>query len=219
MEGSRGSASLRRREGGGQGKRAHSSRRTRHPEAPGPESSPGSRGPAAELAGGGRGRRRGAGPCGDRPAHHSPHAVAQVLIIVVKQLEGVDLRAQGDRVRGRCLGRALATQPTGPPPPSPRPGLPAAVPTPCPPAGGSPPPTPHRRRGQGARPNGPRDTSALPSRLPWQRPCTGMSAASLRPPGQAVPAGVPGGGGGGLTSVSGFRFLMMGFSRTDRWCW
>lgn len=25
--------------------------------------------------------------------------------------------------------------------------------------------------------------------------------------------------GGGLTSVSGLRFLMMGFSRTDRWCW
>lgn len=39
----------------------------------------------------------GLGPTETDWPHHSPHAVAQVLIIVVKQLKGVDLRVQGEQ--------------------------------------------------------------------------------------------------------------------------
>ena len=47
-----------------------------------------------------------------RQPHHLPHGVAQVLVVVVEQLKGVDLRAAG---HGRCFRKGDGpTQPTLP---------------------------------------------------------------------------------------------------------
>lgn len=66
------------------------------------------------------------------PSRHSPHGVAQVLVVVVEQLKGVDLRTEAvagercRRVRGGCGGPRSPPLPRPGPPPS-SPHSPASV--------------------------------------------------------------------------------------------
>lgn len=153
---------------------------------------------------------------------HSPHGVAQVLVVVVKQLEGVDLRAVGMAVESsRCVRAGAGAHAAHP---CPGPALPPAVLIPHPslalycraPRGAA---------SRGPFPNCQRHHSSAGTVPSPSRTLSGSGASDgwgppLWPPGQTVPTRLyMRGWGGRLTSVSGLRFLMMGFSRTDRWCW
>ena len=137
---------------------------------------------------------RGHGP------HHSPHGVAQVLIVVVEQLKGVDLggsRRQAGGREGGASGRVSGPQATLP--------LTAHASVNCPQSL----PMGRRRSGWGHPSLGVGGVGGRPAVS--RAPVTGRQC--FWPLGQTIQWRW------GLTSVSGLRFLMMGFSRTDRWFW